>query len=51
LKYFTEAYAGLLRLGKNYAEEPIGFVEHGRLQRLDPKAADDRDQQLRLRLC
>jgi hypothetical protein len=36
-------------LGKNNAEEPIGFVEHSRLQRLDRQAADNCDQQLRLR--
>ena len=40
---------GLLRLGRNFAEEPIGFVEHGRLQRLDRQGADNCDQQLRLR--
>jgi hypothetical protein len=40
---------GLLRFGQNHAEEPIGFVEHARLQRLDRQATDDCDQQLRLR--
>jgi hypothetical protein len=40
---------GLLRLGKNYTEKPIGFVEHGRLQRLDRQGAGNCDQQLRLR--